>query len=628
MWVTEIRLKNYRAFTDEVVVKIPKGHHLLVYGENGSGKSSLFRGLQDVLASNVIMDYPYSENRWNADEEAHTIGRISLTFNHSVSHYQSNQFEGFIDADRSILSRWNGSDFLSYKSFVPLNNNRQEAGADDQVVPDTNYLFQLITEELLTNTMVTDVTTKGAEIRFRDLIDRIHLELHRKSQTLEVNYTNQELLEEITFDLFAIVDNLNDTYYDKVAEINLRANDLLSKYFESKVVISVIPDKFTLSRKSASSGTFYPFELKSGRAFFQPFFAGKKFADYQDHLNEARINSFLICFRLAAILVQPVDSSINRLLFLDDIFTGLDMNNRLPLLKLIKSEFMEAEIAAFQVGIATHDRNWYELAKYWFDQRDVKVKYVEMYTERSKEPLKPDKPVIITEDLTYYDKAIAYFRAKDYPSTANLLRKESENLIRKILPSNKRQTIDDKSGKIKQDTSLESLLKKLSRYLESAGFDTNPIFPFETYKKIVLNPLSHDDLNAPHYRSELEQTFNMVDFLKSVFVREVEFSKDKPIGEASLDFGYVDREHNNQVVKHQIFPRQTLRYIKLPNQDGRFMPCECRLVIANIETKYDSLNKAISKICEFEDYTIPANFEELYKHFKVTGSYRLNHFTI
>lgn len=41
-WITGITISNYRAFAKPETIVIPEGHHLLIYGENGSGKSLIY----------------------------------------------------------------------------------------------------------------------------------------------------------------------------------------------------------------------------------------------------------------------------------------------------------------------------------------------------------------------------------------------------------------------------------------------------------------------------------------------------------------------------------------------------------------------------------------------------------
>ena len=47
--LTAIEIHNYRAYRGTFRLELPKGENLLVYGENGAGKSSLFHTLRTFL---------------------------------------------------------------------------------------------------------------------------------------------------------------------------------------------------------------------------------------------------------------------------------------------------------------------------------------------------------------------------------------------------------------------------------------------------------------------------------------------------------------------------------------------------------------------------------------------------
>ena len=54
MRITDIYIKNYRTFYGEHHIYLDKaGKNLMIYGENGSGKSSLFNASQDFFRVSI-----------------------------------------------------------------------------------------------------------------------------------------------------------------------------------------------------------------------------------------------------------------------------------------------------------------------------------------------------------------------------------------------------------------------------------------------------------------------------------------------------------------------------------------------------------------------------------------------
>ena len=63
MKITNIEIKNFRAFPKPYQIKLDNaGKSLLVYGENGSGKSSLYLALKYFFESSVNEDQKESKN--------------------------------------------------------------------------------------------------------------------------------------------------------------------------------------------------------------------------------------------------------------------------------------------------------------------------------------------------------------------------------------------------------------------------------------------------------------------------------------------------------------------------------------------------------------------------------------
>lgn len=54
--INNIRIKNFKFFKDEFVLNV-NGKHLLLYGENGSGKSSIYWSFTHI--TRVAISYPH-----------------------------------------------------------------------------------------------------------------------------------------------------------------------------------------------------------------------------------------------------------------------------------------------------------------------------------------------------------------------------------------------------------------------------------------------------------------------------------------------------------------------------------------------------------------------------------------
>lgn len=67
--ISKIELDNSRAYYDRMIFKLPQGENLLLYGENGSGKTSLFRSLNDFIQS-FYSNVMYTSNRYKPSEAA------------------------------------------------------------------------------------------------------------------------------------------------------------------------------------------------------------------------------------------------------------------------------------------------------------------------------------------------------------------------------------------------------------------------------------------------------------------------------------------------------------------------------------------------------------------------------
>lgn len=134
MRITDIYIKNYRAFYGEHHICLDKsGKNLMVYGENGSGKSSLFTALQDFLKSSVGK-IDVEENIFVPTTQKNTAS-IKVDIKESPETSKTTSFElkltdkEIISADKTLIADANKiKGFFDYRSLL-----RTHMGHKDKV---------------------------------------------------------------------------------------------------------------------------------------------------------------------------------------------------------------------------------------------------------------------------------------------------------------------------------------------------------------------------------------------------------------------------------------------------------------------------------------------------------------
>ena len=493
-WITGITLNNYRAFKNSYdQININYNEHVLIYGENGSGKSSLYYALKDFFESSSQSSLDFNLNHFSKIEGIDTGG---------------------IELEITDKDPTDNTKFITnpYKFSNPLANSNHSA----QEIQLANKVKCFIDYKRLLRTHFLE-TPKGKNPNIFKLILEDILQDHPIKKVSGGGIIEVPLLEEWT----RITDNLlkYDARYTKHKTANVELNifnilfknllisvftefkRLMKDYFDPKLDIDV----------SLSDIEFdYPKWQIKKELFLNIKYSGEDINSYHEFLNEARLSSIALCIYLAAIKTYPIQASELRVLFLDDVFIGLDTNNRIPLLKLLQKEFIAEE---FQIFISTYDKGWYTLMQNWFTFNKLNYNSVEMFTDsKDDDPNTPDFPVFKSHNGNVA-KAKSHFQGKDYPAAGNYLRKECESIIKNLLPSTYK--LDDKGEPI---TELEGLINKLHQLYEDCNIaaPTELLNSLKLYRKLLLNPTSHDDIDSPLFRKEIEDAFLLVEELKKI----------------------------------------------------------------------------------------------------------------
>ncbi|SFV52156.1 hypothetical protein MNB_SV-9-1395 [hydrothermal vent metagenome] len=212
------------------------------------------------------------------------------------------------------------------------------------------------------------------------------------------------------------------------------------------------------------------------------------------------------------------------------------MSNRDSFLDILLSD---TTLKEYQKIILTHDKAFFEMAKHKFDyvEKD-KWKYFEMYVDSEGEFEKP----YLKTNQTYHEKAIEYFKKREYEIASNYLRKEVEKQLYDYLGL---KTLDGTldTAKIKDnykklDNSFAPLIIALKGFdncenipdnqkvekciifakkVKKALISLQNIFQEDNFHNIdgikdrILNPQSHDDTSKPLYKKELEDAIALIE---------------------------------------------------------------------------------------------------------------------
>ena len=439
MRITKIEIKNFRAFYGTYQINLHRaGKNLLIYGENGSGKSSLYLALECFLESSEDDSYQFEnyQNIFIADAGYIKLHlRADRRSNEQIYEWSQSVKETnaplFIEASKS-------KGFLDYKALLETHHVHRESGIVN--------VFDLLVKNLLANT-VSALTGRSLADEWED----IQPPFPRRNATNQI-----AILEEQ-------IENFNLELADRLTELQTKTSEILEK-FGHDVIIEFDFQGITDNRNRKT--------LDGEQILLKVKFFDRDIPLHHRFLNEAKLSAIAIAIYFSSILVQP--ESDLKILALDDVLIGLDMSNRLPVIDILEEYFSD-----YQIFFLTYDRIWYEIVRQ--QTEDSKWKYAEFYFRKTP---KNEIPVYV-EDQAYLEKAQEYFTANDYKACAIYLRTAFEEAIKKFCDKKrlsvrysedpKKLTSEDFWKAIQSGVSLQnSLIKEI-----------------ELYRKIILNPLSH-----------------------------------------------------------------------------------------------------------------------------------------
>lgn len=322
MRITGVAIDNYRGFAGESFrLTLEHGENLLVYGENGAGKSSLYSTLKDFLhaATNKHVNIAQQRNRdvtagVPAVRIQTALGPAEWT--EAARGQDTNDWRNLDD----------GKGFLDYRVLLRFYN----ATHDGHRRID---LFKLLLEGMLAQHRMEIPGTPTFLAEWRAI-------------QLQAKY---RLNEDEKEDLKTRVGLFNEAFQIAAGHLADRATELLRE-FDAEIGIIFV-------REQNADFDWWPKKLTPPRFVAEASRPGKaSVTDYHEVFNEAKLSAMAICLFFAGLETCPIEGP--RLLVLDDVLIGLDMGNRRKVINLVQKLFPN-----WQIIVLTYHKAWFEVLK-------------------------------------------------------------------------------------------------------------------------------------------------------------------------------------------------------------------------------------------------------------------------
>lgn len=620
--ITHIEIEGFKAFPKNFKLDLGAGKNLLLYGENGSGKSSLYYALHALLQS-VFKDDKgakyFKPGDTNGEEfiinNEHLINifRFNEAKDNTYTPYVRITFDdGKIwRLDNGGLSSENGGDEseirMLNKNSAFINHSyisRFHAARNSEEIDLWNVFYKDIlpfhlpageTQFLadLYNEIVEASTHKPSVRSLKEPIDKFNNHLYNL-----VSHINK---------------NVNTIYNENFRNDGDLALNIQIVYLEENNPENNLHEHFYLAYDRVRDGKTIPLTLFAPRIGIKISEDGRTIYKPQSHFNEAKLTAIALAVRFAAMTTAIITPG--SFLALDDMLISLDMSNRAKVVDLLLKISDKYKIYLF-----THDRAFFEHFKerIYFANRSKGVAKEDGWL--FKELYKDDTPTNNPKDFNSESdiaRARKHYMEFDYPAAANYLRKAVEAMVNEVFPPK----LSKQNDGAKHERLRNVLEISFDFFSKIQGFDLADLSRLIANLNLLMNPLSHKSTETNVYKIELKEIFAIIERL-SHQVQELSIEEVLPRKE-KVYLHLKEDEHITQ--KYEIELQQDLyKYIvagtiKVTKPEAKSTrSCTITDGIEGEYNKNERFKGNLEKICQDihshkrKDYA--DNYLELYKN--------------
>lgn len=525
--INRIHICGFKAFTNDFELQL-EGKNLLMYGENGSGKSSIYYALHCMFQAPLKPDAgkkyfdPASEqhlknlNNLDADSKIWIDfdGRHPFIYNIDKEGYQFTLLGG----KHPLPAQINGC-FVNHQFLFHFFNFRNSQRIN---------LFPVFIKDILP--FCKDDNTG---LHIGEMYDEITASIIKKGRHIHPDYISnieyfnkavKKVVEDIN--IYAS-DRYNESFKDEDDNelvIRLRYDSNFDKpeddtneyWLKYDNIIELVKENGEIKeRKSSYKKLNEPFigleiseKMPDGNL--------RKIVKPHTYFNEAKLTAIALSVRFALLNIEkPADG---RFLALDDMLISLDMSNRAKVV-----DFLLKISDKYKIYLFTHDKMFFEYFKHKTKKNQDAWVYKEIYMDYDKTPY-------IRNSEDYLGQAEHYIKQHEYEIAGNFLRKEAEAFCKDFLPKKKQLTGDF------AHLDLNGLIMNCKDYAAESGVIDISIFnELDEHRKFILNPSSHDSYDVAKYGHEVKRCLQTLRKLREIIIKpflkfgsQVEFTLKTP----------------------------------------------------------------------------------------------------
>lgn len=598
--ISKIEIEGFKAFPNYFSLELGD-KNLLMYGENGSGKSSIYYALHALLQS-VFKD-DKGAKYFKTIEDSSTGEDSFVSDENLVNIYRSEDVKKNIFQPYIKITLDNGNVWKLDRGGL-----QSENGANDSEIRMMNKNAVFINHSYISRFHAArnseDVNLWS--VFFKDILPfylpagKDYFLATKYDDIFEQSKSNPALSNKAYLNS---INDFNDGLYSLINDANKTISSIYNSNFknideaELEIALCFYPDEATENEKHLPYFLFYGnerFGKKIQKGLYEPKIGilikenGQEIYKPQTYFNEAKLTAIALSVRFACL--NHFSEGKTGFMALDDMLISLDMSNRMKVINYL----LNVSIRNYQIYLFTHDRLFYHTFKRIIETQYNNGKWIfgGLYLNDWENPISPE---FNPETKSRIDNIHEAYSRHDYFRCGMLLRQLCERCLKELLPDSLRTKPDSQTG-LSVEKNLDEQILSLEDFCIHEDIDFTPFKNLKSYKDLFLNSTAHNDITSPFYRNEIKACMKALEGLGKINrSKEIKCHRD-------LSFRILASDAKEHIIGLRLREKLLLLEFDSTKQISYYSKCEIRKDISEdgeieVNEGCESLYEAYKSIC-------------------------------